>query len=334
MTQKQTLLSILFLLLLLLVCAGCTTVIDVKVDRPAELDIKDAKTLIILPFKTSAEMEESRIEKTYAAEYFRKLDVITSSAETKTEEEYIIAILNEELENKLKTSTNLELISVEYARETTGKMNPIPADIVLSGGIRYYGTEVHSEERTLVQKDKKTEKILWYWRTITLSIEYTIYDTKTNTALESRERKYSLTSDETQTLAFVPTAEKMAVKGMRYFAESVYKQFEPYVEKKVLSLLYHKDTSMKDANDYAQSGDLTTALSKYRALYQNYGYFEAGYNIGIILQVTGNYDEAENIMLELCEKFRDKRALEALRDIENDKFSANKLKTQRADTSD
>ena len=158
---------------------------------------------------------------------------------------------------------------------------------------------------------------------------YSVFDTKTNTLLDNREVKYTVSSEKTRERAFVPEASDMAIDKVKELAKSIVKDFMPYTEDITFLLLFHKDTEMKTATTNAQLGKIDIAIEQFKKIYTNKGYFEAGYNRAKLFQVQGDLTNAYLLMAEVYDKFKDERAEKALKVIEEEISSKKKLQSQQ-----
>ncbi|MBR6214963.1 MAG: hypothetical protein IKQ84_00980, partial [Spirochaetaceae bacterium] len=182
--------------------------------------------------------------------------------------------------------------------------------------------------QTTDKKGGNVRHTTYYWRDITVSVVYSVLETKTNTLLDNREAKYTLSSEPTPERSFVPEAADMAISKVKELSKSIVKDFVPYTEDVALTLLFHKDTTMKTASTNAQLGKIDLAIEQFQRIYENKGYFEAGYNKAVLLQANGELEEAYALMKEVYARFNDDKAKRALAVLEQEISSKDKLKTQ------
>lgn len=297
--------------------ASCSTTVGVKTERPAILDIKDAKSIYIERFLTANEMRHLHSIKTNENDILRNLDSTTNTSARIEDEKEVLALIYWELNKAFEENKKIKLTN-----------NKNEADIILKGGITFLSTNTQNETRTQIDKKGYANSLTWFWRNVTLAMNYQIYETKTNNILEDKDVKYTLKSEEKLQNYLTPSVIETLENQIKLFATSISKEFEPYTEQKELKLLFHKDTVMKTATTFAQNGDLERSRKEFEAIYKKKNYFEAGYNAIIITQALGDLDTAWDEMTLLYEKFGDKRALEAIQDIESEIASTYKLQSQ------
>jgi len=312
-------------------CAGtllftsCQTVVDTKVERPAVLDVKDSASVTVMPFKGSSEMAKLLDDGTYNVQLYRNIDSLTSNPLKIDDEQKITEALTDALVKDFEKTGRFTIIPVRYHDTDTEK-----ADLIITGGLTYFGTALQHEQRqTTDKKGGNIRRTTYYWRDITISVVYSVLETETNTLLDNREAKYTLSSEPTTELSFVPEAADMAISKVKELSKGIVKDFIPYTEDVSLTLLFHKDTAMKTAGTNAQLGKIDLAIEQYRKLYDVKNYFEAGYNIAVLLQSKGNLDEAYALMTEVYERFNNNKAKKALSILEEEIAEQKKLKTQQ-----
>ena len=85
---------------------------------------------------------------------------------------------------------------------------------------------------------------------------------------------------------------------------------------------------MKNADKLAKKNCITESYDEFIRIYRETELFEAGYNAAVLQLALGNLNTAKEIMEELYNKSFDKRALDALSDINNEIYQAQRLKNQ------
>ena len=326
--KKQILLSILCAVVILL--TGCQTEVDTKVERPAVLDVKDSTTVAVMPFKGTTEMAKILDDGTYNVKLYRNIDGLTSNPLKLDDEERIASAMTEALINNFEKTGRFSIVSSRLVSHAMAEKTKVPADLVVTGGLTYFGTALQNEQRQSTdKKGGNVRRTTYYWRDITLTIMYSVYETKTNTLLDNREVKYTLSSDPTPERVFVPEAADMAINQVKELSRLIVKDFIPYTEEVALTLLFHKDTTMKTASTNAQLGKIDLAIEQFQRIYDNKGYFEAGYNTAVLLQALGKPEEAYKRMSEVYARFNNDKAKRALVILEQEIASKNKLQTQK-----
>lgn len=329
--MKKTVLSIISAALCAaLIFTGCQTEVETKIERPAVLDVKNSTTVAVMPFKGSAEMAKLLDDGTYNVNLYRNIDGLTSNPLKVDDEQRVMAAITDALINDFEKTGRFTVVPSRQVTQAEAAGKKAPADLVITGGLTYFGTALQKEQRqTTDKKGGNVRHTTYYWRDITLSVVYSVLETKTNTLLDNREAKYTLSSEPTPERSFVPEATDMAISKVKELSKSIVKDFLPYTEDVALSLLFHKDTTMKTASTNAQLGKIDLAIEQFQRIYDNKGYFEAGYNKAVLLQANGELEEAYALMKEVYARFNDDKAKRALAVLEQEISSKDKLKTQK-----
>ncbi len=328
--MKKTVLSIISAALCAaLIFTGCQTEVETKIERPAVLDVKNSTTVAVMPFKGSAEMAKLLDDGTYNVNLYRNIDGLTSNPLKVDDEQRVMAAITDALINDFEKTGRFTVVPSRQVTQAEAAGKKAPADLVITGGLTYFGTALQKEQRqTTDKKGGNVRHTTYYWRDITVSVVYSVLETKTNTLLDNREAKYTVSSEPTPERSFVPEAADMAISKVKELSKSIVKDFLPYTEDVALTLLFHKDTTMKTASTNAQLGKIDLAIEQFQRIYENKGYFEAGYNKAVLLQANGELEEAYALMKEVYARFNDDKAKRALAVLEQEISSKDKLKTQ------
>lgn len=313
-----------------LLLAGCTSTMTVDITRPAALDIEDAKTVAILPFATSPQMQRYEAQGNKNIQYVQGIDMATSQDVSNRDEQRILEFLTDELEYQFAKNGSLQVIDQATVKNAIRKNKKIDADIIIYGGISYFGTNAYSNEYTNKEKNGAVKRTTLYSRIVNLTIEYTIFNQKTEKVLDTRQCKYDVESAEYEQLYNLPDPVLTCEKTISDLAYQIVRDFSIYREIKDLRLLYHKDPAMKTATTNATNGRIDLALEQFNKMYKNLNYYEAGYNAAIIMQALGDLDDAYELMSEVYSRFKERGAKQALADIQAEMIAQKKLKTQKA----
>ena len=316
------------LAILALFTFSCSTTVSTDVTRPAELDLEGVNTVSLLPFKTSSEMDLNANGTKPVYSFYEYFDKYQTQYSKMNDEFDIVNALDQKLYTKMSIASDLTLVDPAAVERAFRSKKELPVDIYVTGGITSFSSIIDSEitERTTKQGKVPEER---YWRELNLSLLYQIVDTNTNTVLSNQEFDYSAKSSKEYVLDDVETTFSLAEPKINAFIAEIMKEFLPYEEEKSLTLLSHKDSAMKEAEKIAKKGQLGLAKNKYLSLYNTKDYFEAGYNAALLLQAMEEYEDAKAVMTNVYNRFGDKRAKTALKDIENDLESAKRLKNQQ-----
>ena len=325
------------LLSFLLILSSCATTVDVRLTRPANLDLNGAKTIAVLPIKP----------KSYYREYNTSLGVellINSFYQffeiPDPDEEAAISLLKNQIERGLMQSPYITLVSsreVELANKN-GYLNP--ADVYLTGEVsRYNVTDDYYDEKKIIKEaegDRKAEyEIKRYWtREVEFTLRYQVVDSSTNKVISLGEVRCDDESSSYNSKKELPSAYNIIESNLRYAAKKILKELQPYSVIKSISLLEVKTKDkllkqrMKDADALAKKNLIREAAAEFQSVYNEYGAVEAGYNAAILEEALGNLSEAEKKMLAVYEENPDSRVAKGLADIRNEIALANKLNKQ------
>lgn len=321
----------------LIIISSCATTVDVKLTRPANLDLNGAKTIAVLPIKPKA----------YYREYNTSLGVellINTFYQMfeipDPDEEAAISLLKNQIERGLMQSPYITLVSsveVERAKKN-GYLNP--ADVYLTGEIaRYDVTDDFYDEKVIVKKaegDRKAEyEIKRYWRRkVEFLFRYQVVDSSTERVISLGEVRCDDDSAKYLSRKELPSAYEIIESNLRTAARKILKELQPYSVVKSLKLLEVKTKDkelkayMKAADELAKQMLIEESIQSFQEIYDDYGLVEAGYNAAILEVALGNLSEAERMMQEVYVKNPDARVAKGLADIRNEITLANRLNKQ------
>lgn len=306
---------------------SCSTSVPVSVTRPAELDLKDVDAITVLPFLTSDAMAWSGYS-TVPVNTFNYYWGTSRRSPRENDEAAIANTLTFLLKRQLLSSSRLYVTDPVIVEQAYRNNAYIPADIYVTGGIIEYDSFVEDRESVTTKKDGTKEKTIYYKRIVNLNVVYQVVDVKTGAILSYREQEFEIKSSEEKHRRDLATPLEMTEPKLYSIVTNIMKEFEPYTESFSLTLLSHKDESMKDAEKLAKKGQIVLSKNQYLALYKTFGYFEAGYNAALLLQAFGDLQEAKKLMTQVYNATGDSRAHTALDNINYEIQSASRLKKQ------
>ncbi len=292
---------------------SCATTVSSKVMRPAELDMHGAKTIAVLPFQEYA-----------------PASISTSSPDAKARTECVDHI-STELEERLADVEYYTLESSARVRVAIEKGRPSPAEVYITGYINTFSDKIEVEEKTTVVNDEeRIEKT--YIRKVNAEIIYQIIDAVTNVVIH---KDYKTISDSAMAYSQkdLKSAYALIADELDDFVTMLLKKIQPYEETVSYSLLKDKtkNPDMKLADKLAKAGQIESACEKYLAVYESTGDFVAGYNSAILYEAAGDLYKARSLMEELVKSTADNRAVKALKNINKEIESLERLEQQNAD---
>lgn len=305
----------------LLLLNSCASSIATKVERPAELDLRGANSISILPFQTSAYGDDDKIN-------ILGLITITIGDEKDNPKKQITNYLTYNLQDALLNSNYLKVVGSKAVQKAIENGSEIPADVYLSGYINRFNSEINAEKT----EDDDGDLVYRYSRSVSFTVVYQVIDSATNEVICSKYKEISRNSGKYDTKKEVPAPLDLVESDLSYLVKTIMKQLQPYEETKYLTLLddKSKNEDMKKAKSLAKDGYLKEALEDYLYLYNTENLFEAGYNAALLMQAMGNLDEAEQLMDEVNLIYKDKKSAKALSDIRTEKKYAEALQNQKS----
>lgn len=307
--------------------SGCETTVHTDVTRPAELDVTRNTSVTALPFKTQSEMGNySNRDNPFST--FGSYSSYTKRVEG--EELEITKEIDKAINTKLKASNYISYVdtsTVEKAWNNRQQLNLI--DVYITGGITQYTSQIEKEEREVYNSEaKKRLPTLQYRRKGSIVLTYQIVDASSNAVLSYENFKKDFYSSWTENPLEITAPSVLIKDTLKSIANSVVKKLEPHEVTVNLTLLNHSDSEMKEANKIAKKGQLAVAESKYAAIYNSEGIFEAGYNAAILLQALERYEEAKALMTRVYNEIGDRQALDALNKINQEIEARKRLQKQ------
>ena len=176
----KKLFSILLLPLLLILVAGCATTVPVTVTRPAELDLRGAKSISVLPFRISTVKEDTGNNNggtTIIIDINRFFDMRPSD---NPEEIRTANYLTDQLAQRLSTSPYFQLVNASAVQAALKNGTTVPADVYLTGKITDFSSSLESIRRSETDSDGNKYTIYYYQKSVRVAITYQIIDSKTN----------------------------------------------------------------------------------------------------------------------------------------------------------
>ena len=184
-------------LLLSLLLFSCATTVNVRLTRPAELDLNGARTIAVLPIKPYAYYREYNTSlgmEILINTFYQVFDI------RDYDEQMAIDSLRNQLERGLMDSPYIKLVSSESVETARRKGYLNPADVYLTGEVSYFNVkDTKSEERKQVKAasgDRKAEyEIVRYWkREVDFVFRYQIVDSSTDKVISFNEYRCSNSS--------------------------------------------------------------------------------------------------------------------------------------------
>lgn len=316
--KKNCLFSILLTSIFLF--ASCATTVSVKKLQPANFDIKDAKSIAILPFETS---EPSSLNFSDNINLFLGIfDAFVSYDSAINEQKYIASYLEDRIADGIIESNHFQLIDGRSVKSALSKGLPSPADIYIVGYIYNFESDI--------DKDVDDEGEVTYTSKLSYTVSYQVINAKNHTVL-GKDREYvSGYSSCKNHRRNLESAFETTQSSLNSLARKIIYNIQPHTITMSYTLLKDKSDilEMELANEYAKNGNLRGSKETYLEVYEDTGLFEAGYNAAILMQALEEYYDAERLMQELVDRTYDKQAVKALSAIRKEMKSKAKVSEQ------
>jgi hypothetical protein len=315
-----------------LLAAGCATTVPVTVTRPAELDLRGAKSLSVLPFRLSTAKDESGNDNkgtTIIIDIGRFFDRLAGD---NPEEVRAANFLTDQLTQKLTDSQYVQLVNSTAVQTALKNGTAVPADVYLTGKFTLFDSHIETIDRTETDSDGNKYTQRYNKKAVAASITYQIVDTKTNQIIAYKSTDIKRLSDERKDIRQLPKDFDVIRPDLERLSDQIMKELQPYKELVYVSLMSDKtkDPDMKIADQMAKNGLISQSEEKFMSIYTEKNYFVAGYNAAKLLQVQGELYKARDLMQTLVDKFGEKNAMTGLNNINYEIAQAEKLQKQTA----
>ncbi|PKL23003.1 MAG: hypothetical protein CVV47_17165 [Spirochaetae bacterium HGW-Spirochaetae-3] len=273
--------------------------------KPAEIDLRGAGTVAILPFAFPSQNQAPSLDAYQAALYRLWYYDAREAPLERNVARYIESQLSISLFNtKRFTVTKADdLRSTASQGDSTGK---IGADILVSGAILTLTSAITNNSYT--GSDGKYYES--YENRVVLEIRYDFISTADNALIavkslhdqKSASGTYSAISNSTEELAKKIVAEQIP---------TVIRAIAPYAvtERRTLAIDETKDPQMAQADRLVRDGFYQKAFDLYTSVYAGNSNFAAGFNAAMVMEIMGDVDEAIAAMKALADASANPKAL-------------------------
>lgn len=326
----------LFIILFFTLFISCATTLTVQVKRPAQLDLNGAKTIAVLPFipyqiKNSSDVFSFIIETIF-------LDYDKCSPDEKN----CLNRLKNEIETALSKSPYISLINSSEVQRAIKNNYLNPADVYLTGEVTnffindithktkvpvtYYDTDEEGNKKKRTEYEEKIE----FSRNVKLELVYQVVDSSTGKVISHKSADISKESLYYDKKSELPSAYSIVEYKIIDLAKKIMQDLQPYTINKSIKLLKDKSKNpdMKNADKLAKKNFIEQSYNEFVRIYRETELFEAGYNAAVLQLALGKLSSAKEMMEEIYNKFLDQRAMNALVDINNEIYQAQKLRNQ------
>ena len=335
--KKLKFFALTFTLCFIFLMASCATTVNVKLTRPAQLDLNGARTVAVLPFKPYSYYREYDVNigrQIIINTFYQIFDI------RDPDEQLALDSLRTQIERGLMDSPYIKLVSSDSVERALRKGTLNPADVYLTGGVSYFDVDDRRiEERKLIKAANGNQKaeyaIVAYWkREVSFVFRYQIVDSSTDTIIATGDYRCNTTSSSYESRKALPSAYSLLDPDIRKAARKILQELQPYTVTKTIKLLEPKTKDkalkerMKIVDEMAENSQIEKASAEFSKIYEETGLLEAGYNAAILQEALGNLSKAEQMMTALYNEYPDNRVAKGLSDIQYEIKMANKLKKQ------
>ena len=147
-------LKVLFIILFTSSLFSCATSIGMTVNRPADVDLHGAETIVVLPFRG----DNSSSKSYYRGDSFEIRDYLRNTISSKYEESILLDAIQHSIEDEISKSTIYTVVNSKSAINKIDVGLDCPADVYITGQTTKYRTDVNKSETT--KKDGDDEYII------------------------------------------------------------------------------------------------------------------------------------------------------------------------------
>lgn len=316
---------------------SCATTVNVRLTRPAQLDLNGARTIAVLPFKPGQYYVEydTSLGKTILINTFYQIFDIKNP-----DEQLALESLRTQIERGLLDSPYIKLVSSDSVERALKRGILNPADVYLTGEVSFFDVSDHrGEEKKLIKPETDEHKAEYafipYWvREVTFNFRYQVVDSSSEKVIAYNEYRCNVSSSRYESKKALPAAYSLLESDIKTAARKILRELQPYAVTKSIKLLESKtkDKSLKErmkaADKMAEDSMLEQASSEFTKIYEETGLIEAGYNAAILQEALGNLSKSEGMMTEVYQRNPDARVAKGLDDIRYEISQANRLKKQ------
>lgn len=324
--SRIAVLSTALVLGLAVMASSCATSVAVTVTRPAELDLRGAKAIAVLPFqyKNDSWTNLSFFDIMVGLRLGRIRDANTPEAR-------LARSITDQLATGISGGSWFTMVDDKalsaYLDNPAG--DP-PAEVYLTGEITRFSSSDDSVPRK-VKKDDQEWTEYWWVRKVEAEVVYKVVDARTRAIIDYQSWTLTGTSSEIRDRYELPAPETLIKYQTSNLVDRIMKQIQPWKETLWITLLADeaKDPAMEEADRLVKDGYTAEARAKFAEIRDRTGNFAAGYNAAILLLALDKADEARAEMQALSDKFHDPRARDGLAFIDREIASRKKLQAQQ-----
>ncbi len=305
------------------VLTGCATTVSYKVDRPADLDLNGARSIaiesVIVPSysRYSSSGDDTRVAQYIEDTLNRR---ITSGG-------YFTVYTARDRRANADVYFDAEIIVFEVNDTSRQVRIENPNYVPLKPGekrVEKRGSNINTTEKYIYETR--------WQRKLHFVMRYSFVNGINDKTIATKQCEFTKTSSEVTDKSDLSTPLDLLRYDINGFVDDVLYAIQPYQETCSVTLLEDetKNDDLKQADKLADKGQLIDSYKIYKRVYDETGYFVAGYNAALLQLALGNLSQAKSEMEKVYKASGDKRAAEYIDYIDKEIQSAQRLKRQDA----
>jgi curli biogenesis system outer membrane secretion channel CsgG len=314
-------------ILALLLLFGCATAIPIKVTKAAEINLRGAKTLAVLPISFPSQVASVGLSPYQAALlrlwfYDARENQVEKHVAQYAENIFTTALLDTQYFTVLRSE---DLKNTVAAGDANAKIN---ADVVITGAL----TSLNSQVSMKTYTNKDTGKRTYSWENrIALEVRFDVIQTATSELIAVKTFSGTATRTANTPDAAEASTEEAAKAIIKGWAEPIKRALAPYVvtEARFLADDELKDPRMEQAKKLVQDQFYQKAFEMYTKIYADSKNFAGGFNAAIMKEVLGDLEGAIADMSALADASTNPRALQEVKRMNKALEERQKLEAQK-----
>lgn len=302
---------------------GCATTVTYKVDRPADLDLNGARSIaiesVIVP---SYSRYSSKGDDTVVAQYIEN-----TLAKRINQGGYYTVYTSRDRRSNADVYFDAEIVVFEVNDSSRQVKVENPNYIPLKPGERRVekrGSNINTTEKYIYETR--------YTRKVHFVMNYSFINGINDKTIATKQCEFTKSSSETTDKSSLSDPIDLLRYDLNCLVDDVLYAIQPYQETCSVTLLEDetKSEDMKQADKLADKGQLVDSYRIFKRVYDQSGYFVAGYNAALLQLAMGNLSQAKAEMQDVYKTSGDQRARDYIDYIDKEIQSAQRLQKQDA----
>ena len=293
---------------------GCATTVTYKVDRPADLDLNGARSIAIESVIVPSD--------TVVAQYIEN-----TLAKRINQGGYYTVYTSRDRRSNADVYFDAEIVVFEVNDSSRQVKVENPNYIPLKPGERRVekrGSNINTTEKYIYETR--------YTRKVHFVMNYSFINGINDKTIATKQCEFTKSSSETTDKSSLSDPIDLLRYDLNCLVDDVLYAIQPYQETCSVTLLEDetKSEDMKQADKLADKGQLVDSYRIFKRVYDQSGYFVAGYNAALLQLAMGNLSQAKAEMQDVYKTSGDQRARDYIDYIDKEIQSAQRLQKQDA----